>query len=60
MSVCLSVCLSVCRAQNKNILKRCLPEIVKLDIAKKIENNLFSKAYKTYIYIYVYIIRLCQ
>jgi hypothetical protein len=34
-------------AQQKEILKRSIPENLKLAIAKKIENNLFSKVFIT-------------
>jgi hypothetical protein len=41
--LCMQMLLALTRWQHKTILERNLPEALKLSIAKKIENNLFSK-----------------
>ncbi len=41
--LCMQILLALTGWQHKTILERNLPEALKLSIAKKIENNLFSK-----------------
>ena len=44
-----SSCLTLPFTQHKKILERTIPDVLKLSIARKIENNLFSKVYNLFL-----------